>query len=84
MSKRLTKRDKINRAKESAPDVPPITCPKIDFVIDILDELSIGNHHDLAVAQVELIKNTMEYIRFSNDALRESSLYWYLRYKETV
>jgi len=82
MSKRLTKRDKIDRAKESAPNVPPITCPKIDFVIDILDELPIES--DLTIAQVELIKNTMEYIRFSNDALRESSLYWYLRYKETV
>ena len=84
MSKRLTKREKIDRAKKSAPDVPPITCPKIDFVLEMLDNVSTGVTDEMNQAEVELIRSTMEYIRSANDNLRESSYYWYKCYKATV
>ena len=77
------KREKINKAKLGAPKVPGITCPSIDYVQELLDQIA-DRGDDWAVRQAETATQVLEYIRESNDELRLSSKYWYDKYKETA
>jgi hypothetical protein len=74
---------KIARAKLGAPDVPPISCPNIDYVLDVLEE-EFDSDCAVSTARLAMVSNCMEYIRTVNDTLRESSLYWYEQYKQEV
>ena len=83
------KQDKIDKAKKSAPGVPGDTCPYIDFVLSVMDQLTGHESSELAPKeirdkQLELATETLEYIREANSTLRESSRYWYDQYKKVV
>jgi hypothetical protein len=78
------------KLKQSSPGVPPITCPYVDEAIRMIKEL--GEAYDqlrtTAIAEplfdrrVELITETLEYIRAANETLRDNSLYWYNQFKK--
>ena len=68
---------KINKLKQSAPEIPTNTCPYIDFIEEIIQEV-IGESDSLFIEQkLELAISALEYVRESNDALRQNSKYWY-------
>ena len=81
MPKVSAKRMKIDDAKASAPNVPGFTCPSIDYVQYIIDQIA-ERGDDWAEKQAKVINDVLEYVRESNDELRASSHYWYKKYKE--
>ena len=83
MPKVSAKREKIDVAKAKAPSVPGNTCPSIDYVQEIIDQIA-NRGDDWAVKQSDVIRDVLEYVRESNDELRQSSFYWYNKYKEEV
>ena len=83
MPKITAKQAKIDRAKESAPNVPGFTCPSIDYVQYIIEQIA-DRGDDWAVKQAKVITDVLEYVRESNDELRSSSHYWYKKYKEAA
>ena len=83
MPKVNSKRIKIDAAKLSAPKVPGNTCPSIDYVQDIIDQIA-NRGDDWAAKQASVITDLLEYVRESNEELRHSSKYWYDKYKEAA
>ena len=65
------------------PYVPPNTCPYIDRVIELLNDMTELNNdnEDWMNTLAMLIKAHMEYIRSANEKLRESGRYWHEEYK---
>jgi len=60
------------------PFIPPNTCPHIDRISDLVDE--IGECVDdirLLEQLTNTIKAELEYIRRSNELLRTASKYWH-------
>ena len=84
MSQVSGKQKKIDLAKKGAPKVPGDTCPSINYVQDVLDQISNRSNDDWASKQVDVANGILEYIRESNEELRHSSYYWYKRYKGVV
>jgi len=78
---RLTKIE-VKNIRDAAPEVPPETCPNIDFVIDRLDDFKFPTESDQQ--RQEMIVAVMEYIRVANDTLRQSSYYWYQEWNKLV
>ena len=78
------KQKKINLAKEGAPNVPGDTCPSINYVQDILDQITLRASDEWADKQSEVANGVLEYIRESNEELRNSSYYWYKKYKDAA
>ena len=78
------KRKKIDLAKKSAPKVPGDTCPSINYVQDILEQISERANYEWAAKQVDVVNGVLEYVREANEELRSSSYYWYKRYKGAV
>ena len=80
---------KLEKLKWLSPAVPANTCPYIDECLRIIDEIHLsyddsvllGKAEALFDERIELIKKYIEYIRDSNDLLRQSSAYWYQRCK---
>ena len=83
MARKSVKRVKIDAAKESAPKVPGDTCPSIDYVQTIVNQIA-ERGDTWATKQDEVITDLLEYVRDSNYELRKSSKYWYDKYKESV
>lgn len=68
--------------KKASPEIPTNTCPYIDFAKDITCEIKDEGTSPLLEQKIELLDNTLEYIRESNDCLRKSSAYWYNLFKK--
>ena len=83
MARKSVKRVKIDAAKESAPKVPGDTCPSIDYVQEIIGQIA-DRGDDWSVKQSEVIRDVLEYVRESNEELRNSSYYWYTQYKDAA
>lgn len=66
--------------KEEEPETPPDTCPYIDFIQQILDEIKSENESHFTELRINLINDTLEYIRNSNDSLRKCGKYWKRQY----
>jgi hypothetical protein len=81
--KKMNSQLKIDTAKASAPNVPGDTCPTINYVQEIIDQIA-GRGDDWASKQSDVIKELLEYVRDSNYELRNSSKYWYDEYKKSV
>jgi len=81
--RKSAKRVKIETAKKSAPKVPGFTCPSIDYVQELLEQIS-DRGDTWAKTQSNIAKDVLEYIRESNNELRSSSKYWYDKYKEAA
>lgn len=73
----------LEKAKKDAPNIPGNTCPYIDFVLDTLSRMD-KEDTPLRTYQGIMLKETLEYIRKSNETLRESSKYWYDCYKRDI
>tara|TARA_R110002096_G_C14445956_1_gene711142 strand:- start:646 stop:897 length:252 start_codon:yes stop_codon:yes gene_type:complete len=83
MPKVSAKREKIDVAKAKAPSVPGDTCPSINYVQEIIDQIA-NRGDDWAAKQASVITDLLEYVRESNEELRHSSKYWYDKYKEAA
>ena len=81
MAKVSAKQNRINDAKKRAPNVPGDTCPSINYVQNILEQISEQSKDDWTGKQVDVINGVLEYVRESNEELRLSSYYWYRKYK---
>jgi hypothetical protein len=75
------KMKKISLAKKHAPKVPGDTCPSIDYVQAVLEQITNRTKDDWADKQLFVANEVLEYIRASNEELRNSSYYWYKKYK---
>ena len=83
MPKVSAKREKIDAAKASAPNVPGDTCPSINYVQEIVDQIA-NRGDDWSAKQAGYINDLLEYVREANFELRKSSKYWYEKYKEVL
>lgn len=78
--------------KRSSPGVPPNTCPYIDMTKTIVDDLADayerlyerGEHQPKFDEMKKIADDMLEYIRRSNECLRDNSLYWYNKYKKLL
>ena len=78
------KRKKIDLAKKGAPRVPGDTCPSINYVQEVLEQITDRTDDDWAFKQRSIANDILEYIRDSNEELRNSSFYWYKKYKDVA
>ena len=83
MPKVSAKRAKIDAAKSSAPNVPGDTCPTINYVQEIIGQLA-ERGDEWSDKQANAITELLEYVRDANFELRNSSKYWYDKYKEAA
>ena len=83
MPKVSAKREKIDAAKASSPNVPGDTCPSINYVQEIVDQIA-NRGDDWSAKQAGYINHLLEYVRDANFELRNSSKYWYDKYKEAA
>jgi len=75
---------KISLAKKGAPKVPGDTCPSINYVQEVLEQITDRVDDDWADKQRSIANDILEYIRDSNEELRNSSYYWYKKYKDAA
>ncbi len=85
MARAKQKKVDLVNAKKHAPNVPGDTCPTIDYVQEMLDQLVERNKDDTwSLTQREVINNALEYVRCANKELRDSSKYWYDQCKKVA
>ena len=84
MPKVSAKQKKIEKAKYSAPNVPGDTCPSINYVQEVLEQITARGGDDWSDKQADVLNGVLEYIRESNEELRNSSYYWYTKYKDAA
>ena len=94
--KKAKKQERNERArlenKANSPGVPPNTCPYIDMVISMVSDLQSayerlrekGEYQPMVDRIAEQTKDMLEYIRTSNETLRDNSGFWYEKYKEQL
>lgn len=93
--KKTSKNQKERRrlqAKASSPGVPPNSCPYIDMVKTIMDDMAgayerlreRGEHQPKFDDLKQLADDNLEYIRRANECLRDNSAYWYEQYKREL
>ena len=70
----------LDKIKKNAPEIPYNTCPYIDFTQEIIREVIDQSDSILLEKKLELATEILEYIRESNDSLRQSSSYWYQKF----
>jgi hypothetical protein len=63
------------------PVVPEDTCPYIDMVQDLMDNIASSEDVSWRSDQATLAKALLEYIRESNLRLRTSSKFWHDKYR---
>ena len=63
------------------PTVPDDTCPYIDMTQDLIDKIVDSEDVSWRRDQAVLAKALLEHIRESNLRLRNSSKYWYGKYR---
>ena len=67
--------------RNGAPELPTNTCPYIDFIKDIIEEVKDETASQLIKEKLDLANNTLEYIRISNEQLRQNGFYWFNKFK---
>lgn len=91
--KKQTPRERLRmQDKANSPGVPPNSCPYIDLVITMTQDLQesyekyreTGHHNPMVDDIAEQAKNMLEYIRRANETLRDNSAYWYDKYKDQL
>lgn len=94
-AKKLSKKQRENvrlSDKRSSPGVPPNTCPYVDVVKTMVDDMADayerlyenGEHQPKFDDIKKMADDTLEYIRRANECLRDNSLYWYNKYKQLL
>ena len=71
---RKTFQKEWRKVRKPAPNVPDITCPQIDNILDQLEKL-IGK--ELSDKKYKAFEKKLEKLRNANDKLRVSGKYWY-------
>lgn len=71
---------KLETIKKAAPEIPSETCPYINFLQDILDQVKADSDSHFIEQKLNLADSILEYIRESNESLRDSSSYWYNKF----
>ena len=88
MPPRITRHDKIKKYKEKSPTYVGQTCKYIDHIINVIDEeikpLIPEKDEDFFLEIEKQINAQLEFIRASNQTLRDSSKYWYESFKKEV
>tara|TARA_Y100000782_G_scaffold112582_1_gene143135 strand:+ start:836 stop:1093 length:258 start_codon:yes stop_codon:yes gene_type:complete len=85
MARARQKKLDLVSAKQHAPNVPGDTCPTINYVQEMLDQLIDRNREDTwSLTQRDVINNALEYVRSANQELRDSSKYWYDQCKKVA
>lgn len=90
-NKRTREQQRLD-AKRHSPGVPPNTCPYIDQVKTMIADMSDayvrlherGEHQPMHEDMRVMVDDMLEYIRRSNETLRDNSAYWYNKYKQTL
>jgi len=67
--------------KIKKPVVPDDTCPYIDMAQELIEKISETEDVTWRRDQAVLAKALLEYVRESNTRLRESSKFWYGKYR---
>ena len=70
----------IEKAKKEAPPLPADTCPYIDFIKSIVDDVRLDSACELDTNRLDLIEPILEYVRGCNEQLRDNSKYWYQKW----
>lgn len=91
-TKRVTAEQQRVKDKSNSPGVPPNSCPYIDMIKTILDNMSEayerlhekGEHQPKLDDMKQLADDHLEYIRRTNECLRDNSAYWYNKYKKLL
>jgi hypothetical protein len=73
------RKPKLKTLKRKSPKIPDFTCPDIDHLINLIENLDV-----LKRGQLYRFKRGMEKLRNSNDKLRESGVYWYEEVKKLL
>ena len=85
MPKKIRSVDRLfEQLKNDSPGIPPDTCPYLDHILEIVEDLELlakNNKTEIAAQLQELIRHEIEYIRSVNATLRTSSKYWYDHHK---
>jgi len=63
------------------PEMPPDTCPYINFIQEVLDQIKDKTKSKNIDSQIQLINDTLEYIRDANSSLRDCGKYWKRQYQ---
>ena len=85
MARARQKKLDLVSAKQNAPNVPGDTCPTINYVQEMLDQLIDRNREDTwSLTQRDVINNALEYVRSANQELRDSAKYWYDQCKKVA
>jgi len=88
MPAKLTRQDKIDKYKEKAPTFVGPTCKYIDHIQSVLDEelkpLIAEKDEDFFYEISKQINAQLEFIRSSNETLRQSGKYWYESFKKEL
>ena len=80
------------QAKADSPGVPPNTCPYIDMVLTMINDLQgaydrlreRGEYNPMINDISQQASDMMEYVRKANETLRDNSGYWYAEYKRLL
>ena len=67
-------------ASSKPPIIPEDTCPYIDMVQDLIGKIAAQDYYAWRQEQAELAEKLLEYIRASNQKLREGGKYWYTKH----
>jgi hypothetical protein len=62
--------------KKKSPKVPNYTCTDIDNIITTLEKIHEGTKK-LTKIRLDVLERKLERLRSSNEALRDSGIYWY-------
>ena len=79
-------------SKANSPGVPANTCPYVDITLTIVTDLQNaydrlrekGEYNPMVSDMAQQAHDTLEYIRRSNETLRDNSAYWYNKYKDLL
>ena len=73
---------RLETIKNNSPEIPSDTCPYIDFIQSILDEIKADSDSHFVEKKIETANSLLEYVRDSNEFLRKSSRYWYNQFSK--
>ena len=65
---------------KQAPEIPTDTCPYINFIQQVLDEIKDETSSKFIESKIGMIHDQLEYIRESNEALRANASFWRIKY----
>ena len=80
------------KSKADSPGVPANTCPYIDITITMVTDLQNaydrlrekGEYNPMVSDMAQQAQDTLEFVRRSNETLRDNSAYWYNKYKDLL